>query len=537
MPETTEKKPTLFLREATGLVREISPWASVSAIFGLVTGGVPLLIASWFFLAPSTNTILTWTLGYLITLVPILGITYLFYIAGVTMPRSGGDYIFNSRASHPLIGLMNYVALWIAFAISLGVFSTLGATWLGDLLTGLGLYYNNSSLLNLGSWVTGTEGILIVGTILILYAVALSIHPRIQWSFMKWSGVATLIATIIAFVGFALVNRSVFYANLAKLSGVSDPVSVVVSDAVKNGMVFEPLTYAIVLTIAPVWYYYVWQNLPASWAGEMKQVRRNMFYSTIVAILIIAAYYIMYTDLILYAFGGKFMTAYSYLYNNGISDPVANALSSIGPFPPFFLLLATGSIALYFIAWFAFWWPNTYSNVPLLTALVRYLFAWAFDRVAPAKLGDVSERFHTPTWALVTAGVIGFIGMVMYTTITVLTTVDITTVFEISYAIFALVAALMPFVRRNIYERYVPIKAKFLGIPVISWIGFAVFAFLAWALTTTWGNPVMLPVNVPTIVSLVVMYGLGIVIYLVARWNNARKGINLDALFQEIPPE
>jgi len=64
-----------------------------------------------------------------------------------------------------------------------------------------------------------------------------------------------------------------------------------------------------------------------------------------------------------------------------------------------------------------------------------------------------------------------------------------------------------------------------------------VFAFLAWALTTTWGNPVMLPVNVPTIVSLVVMYGLGIVIYLVARWNNARKGINLDALFQEIPPE
>jgi len=47
----------------------------------------------------------------------------------------------------------------------------------------------------------------------------------------------------------------------------------------------------------------------------------------------------------------------------------------------------------------------------------------------------------------------------------------------------------------------------------------------------------MLPVNVPTIVSLVVMYGLGIVIYLVARWNNARKGINLDALFQEIPPE
>lgn len=537
MSKDSERRPILFLREATGLVREISPWSSVSAIFGLVTGGIPLLIASWLFLAPSNNSIASWTLGYLITLVPILGVTFLFYVAGITMPRSGGDYVFNSRASHPAVGLMNYVALWIAFAISLGVYSTLGSTWLGNLLTGLGLYYHDTGLINLGSWVTSTEGTLIIGTILIIYAVALSIHPRIQWSFMKWSGAVTLVATVITFIGFLMVNRTVFYANLAKMSGVSNAVSVVVSDAVKNGLRFEPWIYATVLSIAPIWYYYVWQNLPASWAGEMKQVRKNMFYSTIVAILIIAAYYIIYTDLLLHAFGGEFLTAYSYLYNEGISDPVANALSQVGPFPPFFLLLATGNVILYFISWFAFWWPNTYSNVPLVTALVRYLFAWAFDRVAPAKLGDVSERFHTPTWALVTAGVIGFIGMVMYVTITVIATVDITTVFEISYAIFALVAALMPFVRRQIYERYVPIKAKVLNIPVISWIGFAVFAFLIWALAITWGNPVLLPVNTPTIVSLVVMYALGVVIYVAAKLNNARKGIDLDALFQEIPPE
>ncbi|MFB6469779.1 MAG: APC family permease [Vulcanisaeta sp. AZ3] len=537
MDNSAERRPVLFLREATGLVREISPWSSVSAVFGLITGGVPLLIASWFFLAPSINGIASWTLGYIITLIPILGLTFLFYVAGITMPRSGGDYVFNSRASHPVIGLMNYAALWIAFAISLGFYSTLGAAWLGNLLTGLGLYYHNPSLMGIGNWIMGIDGELIVGAILIIYAIALSIHPRVQWSFMKWSGVVTLIATVITFVGFAMVSKSIFYANLAKISGVSDLVSIVVNDAVKAGMSFKPWTYAAMLSIAPIWYYFSWQNMPVSWAGEMRQVRKNMFYSTIIAVLIIAAYYIIYTDLLLHAFGNEFLTAYTYLYNNNISDPVANALSSIGPFPPFFLLLATGSMALYFISWFAFWWPNTYSNVPLVTALVRYLFAWAFDRVAPARLGDVSERFHTPTWALVVVGIVGFIGMVMYVTITVLTTVDVTTVFEISYAVFALVAALMPFVRRSVYERYVPIRIRILGIPLISWIGFAVFAFLVWALLITWGNPILLPINTPTIISLVIMYSIGIIMYLIARFINARKGINLDALFQEIPPE
>ena len=537
MPEETEKKPTLFLREATGLVREISPWASVSAVFGLVAGAVPILIASWFFLAPSTNGIFSWTLGYIITLLPTLAMAFLFYVAGVTMPRSGGDYVFNSRASHPVIGLANYMALWIAFALSLGVYSTLGATWLGDLFTGLGLYYNNSYFLNLGTWITSSTGTAIVAAILIIYAALLSIHPRIQWSFMKWSGAATLIATIIAFVGYAMVNKAVFYHNLAKLTGVSNPVSVVVSDAEKNGFKFVNPIYAIALTVAPIWYYFTWYNLGASWAGEMKQVRKNMFYSTIVAVIIVAIYYIIFNDLYIYAFGNKFTAAYAFLYNEGISDPVANALSSIGPFPPFFLFLATGSLALYLISWFAFWWPNTYSNVPLMTALVRYLFAWAFDRVAPAKLGDVSERFHTPTWALVTAAVIGFIGAMMYIFITWLSIVDITIVFETSYAIFAIVAAVMPYVRRNIYERYVPIRTKIAGVPLITWIGIAAFAFLVWALIETWGNPILLPTNPLTYESLAVMYGLGIVMYLAARWYNNRKGINLDMIFQEIPPE
>ncbi|MEM4746376.1 MAG: APC family permease, partial [Metallosphaera sp.] len=50
-----DEKKTLFLRESSGLVREVSPWSSMFATFGLVTGGVPILILSWLFTAPGAN--------------------------------------------------------------------------------------------------------------------------------------------------------------------------------------------------------------------------------------------------------------------------------------------------------------------------------------------------------------------------------------------------------------------------------------------------------------------------------------------------
>jgi amino acid transporter len=86
------QRKDLFIRESSGLVREVSPWASLSATFGLVTGGVPILILSWLFTAPGAN----WVLSFLLMLPPTLGMAFLFYIAGISMPRAGGDYVFNS---------------------------------------------------------------------------------------------------------------------------------------------------------------------------------------------------------------------------------------------------------------------------------------------------------------------------------------------------------------------------------------------------------------------------------------------------------
>ncbi|WP_338604511.1 APC family permease [Sulfolobus tengchongensis] len=528
-----DKNQSIFIRQSSGLVREVSPWASFFATFGLVTGGVPILIVSWLYLAPGAN----WTLSYLITLLPTLGMSFLFYIASISTPRSGGDYVFNARGSHPLIGFVNYWALWIAFALSLGLYSYLGGQWFAYLFTGIGLFYGSSTLINLGNFFTTTLGSVIIGIIILAISAVVASVGRYGWTFVFTTGIVSIITTIVTFVALGTIHPSQFYSALSSFTGVKDAYSDVVNTATSNGLTFVSPTTGALLAIPVVWYYYVWYNLPASWSGEMRRVKYNSLLGIVGAILFVAIYYILFTDLNLNAFGERFLTSWSYISSNSLNNTIYNDLSGIGTFTPFFALLVNHSIILYIIMWIAFWLPNFYSQPPLLISLTRYLFAWAFDRIMPERLANVNERFHIPLEATITSIIVGTIGLLLYAYVPTISIVDVTVVFEISYGIFALTTALMPFIRKDFFDKAVAVKTKIGKIPLISLIGFPVFGFLLYALYITWGNPVLLPINFPTILSLGIIYASGIIIYVISYIFNTRKGIQIDLIFKEIPPE
>lgn len=526
------KKP-VFIRQSSGLVREVSPWASFFATFGLVTGGLQILILSWLYLAPGAN----WTLSYLITLLPTLGMAFLFYLASISTPRSGGDYVFQARTSHPLIGFVNYWALWIAFALSLGLYSYLAATWFAYLFIGLGLFYNQPSLISLGSFFNTDLGSIIVGVIVLVITAVLALTGKYGWSFIFISGIISIITSIITFAVLASISPEQFYNALSSFTGISNAYEDVVSTATSNGLEFLPPITGALLAIPIVWYYYTWYNLPASWSGEMRRVRYNSLLGIIVAVVFTGVYYIIFTDLNLSAFGDKFLTSWSYITANSLESEVYSKLSEMGVFTPFFALLVNHNVILYIIMWIAFWLPNFYSNTPLVIALTRYLFAWAFDRIMPERLANVSERFHVPIEATITTIAVGLLGLLLYAYVPEISIVDITVVFEISYGIFAITIALSPFLRKNTFERVVAVKARVGKIYIVSLIGFLVFGFLIYALYVTWGNPVLLPINLPTLLSLAIIYASGIVIYTLSYIINTKKGIQMKLLFEEIPPE
>src|SRR5208282_387205 len=94
----------VFVREATGLVREFNALDSFGFQFGgiVTVVGISTLFISFSFLL-GANIVYS-----LLILLPVL---LLYYIVetqlSIVMPRSGGDYVFTSRILHPAIGLVS----------------------------------------------------------------------------------------------------------------------------------------------------------------------------------------------------------------------------------------------------------------------------------------------------------------------------------------------------------------------------------------------------------------------------------------------
>ena len=105
-----------FTRNATGLVREVSMWdALIMNTLGMnVAVGSVLLLQQAPAIFPGGNMVLAVVIGTVIMAFTLLWVYSEFSAA---MPRSGGDYVFVSRALHPFLGwLLSWSqGVWLIF--------------------------------------------------------------------------------------------------------------------------------------------------------------------------------------------------------------------------------------------------------------------------------------------------------------------------------------------------------------------------------------------------------------------------------------
>ena len=98
----------LFVRNATGLVREVSRWDALI----MNTLGMNVALGAIFMLLqapgnfPGGNMLLAIVIG---TLVMAFTLLWVYSEFAAAMPRAGGDYVFVSRALHPFVGLADVV--------------------------------------------------------------------------------------------------------------------------------------------------------------------------------------------------------------------------------------------------------------------------------------------------------------------------------------------------------------------------------------------------------------------------------------------
>ena len=173
-----------------------------------------------------------------------------------------------------------------------------------------------------------------------------------------------------------------------------------------------PGTYSLGPTLAAVGAlltFGMWSWFSVALSGEIKGgATRKQWYAMLWATLIQYAIFIVMTVLLYKTVGQQFIASVNYL---STANPAAYAL----PAPPYLVLLTSvipGGFIVPFLISFAFiaWIPLVHF-IQFIQA-IRALFAMAFDRVVPAKLGDVNERTHAPITGLIVCTIIGVVCLI-----------------------------------------------------------------------------------------------------------------------------
>src|SRR5574339_850382 len=198
-------KPEVFSRKASGLVRVMSPYSAF--VYNILTMG---LIFPWTYLwAPGAlpGGKVVW--GILLAMLIEIPIAYVYAWLSTALPRSGGDYVFQSRVfgggvafTVVMSGFVIWILQWVA--LSGWLLSYLG---FAPLFLGLGATMGNTVLSNLGLWFTGSTGIIVTSILNALVALLILIsgfknYVRLQ----MWMIVGTLIAFVTMLVVLFLGN-------------------------------------------------------------------------------------------------------------------------------------------------------------------------------------------------------------------------------------------------------------------------------------------------------------------------------------------
>jgi basic amino acid/polyamine antiporter, APA family len=483
-------------------------------------------------------------LTLLVAAVPFIFLMLAYWAIGITMPRSGNDYIWVGRIFHPSIGFAwglfyMIVVFLVAYVGEIGPFSYA----ISAALTILGLQSSSSSLTGLGTFLGGTLGTL---ELAILFTVIFGVFALFGTRFIKGILYVTWIAALVgiglmwyilattstsAFVShwntfLAAGNSSLSYSALQTAGSGSFP-----GIATGLGAIGTALPLAFLFLFGG--------NYSNGFAGEIKNVRRAIPIALFLSLIFGIIYWSITSTLTIDTVGNTWMTIIGRAWDNGGVSSAAYPLP-YAPTQPLLLAVAAypnnalisvmfgtyilGSIGALFTY---FWVPS------------KYFFAWSFDRVLPSKFADVSERFHTAYLSVAVIVVLGIALTYLYAFLGYSTYFTMGTVlWGAAYIIPGLALAAFPFVKKDLFAQAPGWVAKKIGgVPIVTIIGLVVVVGFAYVSEVAYTNPLITVASAASEEFAVALIVVGFVIYFVSDAYHRGRGMNLDLALKEIPPE
>jgi APA family basic amino acid/polyamine antiporter len=547
-PESVEapsrQSSQLFVRRSTGLVREASALDATifNAVFSAPVGATLAWGVFFALTAFPGSDLVAATLWSFVLNIPIL---IMMSLLASSMPKTGGDYVWVSRILSPPAALVSNFGA--AFSAIIG--ATFWARYfpvfaLGPVLVTLGTIFHSHALVVAGTHIQADKGWIFVGGLVMIVWMTAILIAGTKATF-KWQNVFWIIAsvgTLLAFVVLLFASKSDFQQHFNSLShtfgGKGNSYGQVITTAHAQNAHPHSFGSATTPAIFVIMTFMIWNWWSVYLSGELKSAsNRNRQMTIMFGALSWNVIGLVAGVLLLYK-----VTSYQFIVGaNTVPNP-AYVLPT-GPFYHFFAGLAVNSNVLttIIVASFLFWsLPAMVGNTFMP---IRSVFAWSFDRVLPERFSNVNERFHSPVAAILLVMVLVTLMLAWSVTATTFQTLLALGVLAgvICVAIVSVAAFSFPIRRPELY-RSSPANMKLLGIPVLQIVAplsFAVVAFLTWeawhypalALSGNTGNRWQIPAFMAGVVV------VGLLIYYIARAVRRSQGIDLDLVYQELPPD
>lgn len=528
----------IFLRKASGLIRTAGTLDTFIYNIGLVSVGLGVGTIMLYGPAFYAGGDLLWAsvlAGGIMCLIAWGMITWT-----VTLPRSGGVYVFASRSLPPVVALtaslveittwLFYCAIAAYWIVLIGVAPTLsmigyvsGAEWAHNAATA----------------VTEPWPLFLIGSaILIVSGLVIGSGMKRYLFSQKVVFTVAVLGSILLIVVLAIYSNTDFVAKfnamMGPIIGVDDPYNAIVASAKENGWGYEGTSLAATIQVSN------WPFLPLIGAafsicigGEIKSPGKAQTLGMLGAIVLTVIIWLVTIALANSVIGYDFLGAAAWNLFNGTgittpTDPTITLMTGILTNSWVVTLL----VALGLVFWMWMWIPGMH------TFAVRAMVAWSFDRIAPAPLGMVSQTRHTPTVAIWVSVIITIVFMALF----VFTSFFATIVILIEAALLAWSIVLFagiyfPYARPHIYEKSPIAAKKILGLPMMTVacaLGFIGSQFIFWNLffdNVAAGHD-------PTQLAIVGgLFGIGIVFYYTMKFIRKAQGIDVTLAFKEVPIE